>query len=129
MAKPTAAPKKPVKPQAPKKEVEKASTVTTLTSEDGATKDTVIEDESIIDPATAPSNSPNWGEPDAQENAVDGEWVAEKLSPYLEAYPNQKEFHITSDGQVFLNETFAKEHQRSLKDGKEVVSFIVEKKA
>jgi hypothetical protein len=61
-------------------------------------------------------------------NAVDAEWVAEKLDPYLTAYPNEKEFHITTDGQVFLNEVFAQEHQRSLKNGKEVYLFIVEKK-
>lgn len=89
-----------------------------LTADDGSTREAIIEDESIIDPATLTD--------EGKANAVDGEWVAEKIAPYLEAYPNEKGFHITSDGQVFLHERFAKEHQRSLKDGKEVVSFIVE---
>lgn len=63
-----------------------------------------------------------------EENA---DFIAEKIAPYLSAYPNEKEFHITSDGQVFLGKDllYARVHQHSLKDGKEVHSFTVEKTA
>lgn len=33
---------------------------------------------------------------------VNPEWVAEKISPYLLAYPGESVFFIASDGQVFL---------------------------
>jgi hypothetical protein len=102
-------------------EPEKTGTVQTLTADDGTTRETVIDEDSIIDPATLSDED--------KANAVDGEWVAEKIGPYLDAYPDEKEFHITSDGQVFLKAGHrdALEHQKHLKDGKEVVSFIVEK--
>ncbi len=48
-----------------------------------------------------------------------------KMQPYITAYPTNKTFYITTDGQVFLeaNKGDAKAHQRTL-DG-ELVTFSV----
>lgn len=56
------------------------------------------------------------------------EWLIEKLTPYLEVYPTEKLFYITSDGQVFLEKSHndAVNHQRRLDKTKEVISFVVE---
>lgn len=56
------------------------------------------------------------------------EWLMEKLAPYFDAYPNEKLFYITSDGQVFLEKSHndAVNHQRHYDKTKEVISFEVE---
>lgn len=81
------------------------ATVQTLTADDGTTRETVIAEEG-----------------EAEVEAVEdhaNEWVAEKIGPYLEAYPFETLFHIASDGNVFLGAdvAIAREHQRTLKDG------------
>lgn len=95
-----------------------------LQTPEGEVKETLIEisDTAVDGEATALTD-------EEKANAADGTWVSEKLTPYLQAYPAEKEFHITSDGQVFLGKDlmYAKVHQQSLKDGKEVHSFTVEK--
>jgi hypothetical protein len=57
-----------------------------------------------------------------KEKRTEKEKLADKLKPYLEAYPNEKAFHLTSDGQVFLGADLilAREHQRGLDKEKEV---------
>lgn len=49
----------------------------------------------------------------------------EIMEPYLETYLDEKEFHITSDGQVFLkrNATDAKRHQAQLDPEQEVFVY------
>jgi len=53
------------------------------------------------------------------------EWLKEKLTPYFDVYPKEKMFHITSDGQVFLEKSHndAVNHQRLYDHTKKVVSF------
>lgn len=80
---------------------------------------------------TAKQGSVNPDETE-EEDIVDGEWVIERLSSYLASYPCEKVFHITSDGQVFLdlNKRDALNHQRHLnRDGieaKKLQSYHVE---
>lgn len=63
-----------------------------------------------------------------KHNAVDAEWLAEKIEPYLVHYPGEKVFHITNDGQVFLdgNKMCAVDHQRTIAPGVDVINFNVE---
>ncbi len=51
------------------------------------------------------------------------EALVAKMQPYLKAYPNNKTFYVTTDGQVFLeaNKGDAKQHQRTLEG--ELVTF------
>jgi hypothetical protein len=53
----------------------------------------------------------------AVDEPLDQEWIADKISPYIEAYPNETCFLISSDGQVFLgiSRSDAENHQRRIK--------------
>lgn len=55
------------------------------------------------------------------------EELHEQMKPYLEAYPTEKKFLVTSDGQVFLsaNEQDAKTHQSTLDKEIELVVYAV----
>ena len=62
---------------------------------------------------------------EASAETVTDEWVQQKLAPYLDAFPNEMIFYITSDGQVFLERSHndAVNHQRFYDFTKTVVSF------
>jgi hypothetical protein len=51
----------------------------------------------------------------------------ELMQPYLKAYPNNKTFYISSDGQVFLeqNKQFAVDHQKTIDANTEVGVYEV----
>jgi len=54
--------------------------------------------------------------------------IPEKLQSYVESYPNEKTFYITSDGQVFLsqNKKEAETHQKFIDPDKTMDTFDVE---
>ncbi len=84
--------------------------------------------ETIVVADTTIEVTPTTPTDEEKQDAVDGEWVVEKLAPYLDSYPDEREFHIASDGQVFLkaNKADAIAHQKFLNDGKQLTSFTVE---
>ena len=55
----------------------------------------------------------------------DQQHLEEIMAPYLETYPEEKEFHVTTDGQVFLkrNEADARHHQKELDPEEEVFVY------
>lgn len=59
--------------------------------------------------------------------AKENEENSEIIKPYLESYPNENEFYITSDGSVFLrgNAADANVHQKFLDPTQQVVVFTV----
>lgn len=59
-------------------------------------------------PATDQADKPAEKKPEADK----------RIAPYFKAYPKCDVFFRTSDGQVFLQEDLAKNHQRTLKKGK-----------
>ena len=54
--------------------------------------------------------------------------LEEKMKPYIKPYPGEKEFHVTSDGQVFLSKdkVLAIEHQRQLDKENSIQTYSVE---
>ena len=63
---------------------------------------------------------------DEDDEAIQ-KFVQDFIKPYLECYPGEKRFHITSDGQVFLDHHHhdAKHHQKSLKEDTEHIIYDV----
>lgn len=53
-----------------------------------------------------------------QEPVQDTE-LRKKLQKYFDAYPGVVAFHVTSDGQTFIDTQWAREHQKTLGPGKE----------
>jgi hypothetical protein len=64
---------------------------------------------------------------DNSKKPVKNEELDKLMEPYLKAYPKEKCFYLTSDGQVFLsaNKAFANDHQKFLNKNKEVVEYLV----
>lgn len=85
---------------------------------DLATQGIKVVDTIDIDAPIAPAASAGEKEPpkgnDKDDKKVDK--LKDILKPYVNAYPNNKVFHITSDGQVFLNENKAdaESHEKTL---------------
>jgi hypothetical protein len=87
-------------------------------------KDEGVNNSLVTATETPGQTATNDVEDTTQQTGTD-EWLTEKLTPYFDAYPNEKLFHITSDGQVFLEKSHndAVNHQRLYDHTKKVVSF------
>lgn len=83
---------------------------------DLATQGIKVGDEIEIDApaASAGEKEPPKGNDDKEDKK--GEKLKAIMKPYVSTYPNNKVFHITSDGQVFLNENKidAETHEKTL---------------
>lgn len=91
----------------------------------------VIEPPVVEPPVVEPPVITSPAKKEEDEDVVDADTkrglLKDFIQPYLDNYPNEKEFHITSDGQVFLKENAldAKAHQKQLDSEKEVFVFEV----
>jgi len=101
-----------------------------------ATIDPVIEEPEVLKVDELNVDAPAAKKEDEEEEEqekTDEDWNFERglltdfIAPYLDTYPDESEFHITSDGQVFLkaNAADAAHYQKSLKDGTEVFVYSI----
>ncbi len=81
----------------------------------------VKEGDEIIIPAGAGTQS----EPSTE--SVDDTVITDKMKPYLAHYPNEKAFHLTSDGSVFFeaNKGDAIYHQTQTDNNKKIITYEV----
>jgi len=88
--------------------------------------DAPLEAKPAIEEKSAAEKEEITDEEKADEEAVEN-FVKELIKPYIESYPGQKRFHITTDGQVFLdaNHHDAMHHQKSLKEDRAHIVYDV----
>ncbi len=47
----------------------------------------------------------------------------ERIAKYFKAYPHADSLHETTDGQVFIDPQYAREHQKTIDANKEVIIY------